>query len=182
VPESIPARIAPLEPPYEPEAAERLAKWMPPGSDAEPLALSRTLVVHGELASRMRPLGAGILGHGLVDARLREVMIHRTCALCAHDLLRHRCGGRGTGAVGGALSGQLSESQRSPGLDGIWSAAGRTDSLSSRTWKGGRAVECTGLENRQAGNPRFGSSNLPPSVQDSARTGIAVRFVRTRWR
>jgi 4-carboxymuconolactone decarboxylase len=85
VPEPFPARIAPLEPPYEPEAAERLAKWMPPGSDAEPLALFRTLVVHGELASRMRPLGAGILGHGLVDARLREVMIHRTCALCGAE-------------------------------------------------------------------------------------------------
>ncbi len=35
---------------------------------------------------------------------------------------------------------------------------------SEHTWKGGRAVECTGLENRQAGNPRLGSSNLPPSV------------------
>lgn len=33
-----------------------------------------------------------------------------------------------------------------------------------RAGKGGRAVECTGLENRQAGNPRLGSSNLPPSV------------------
>jgi len=30
----------------------------------------------------MRPLGAGILGHGLVEPRLREVMIHRTCARC----------------------------------------------------------------------------------------------------
>ncbi len=30
--------------------------------------------------------------------------------------------------------------------------------------KGGRAVECTGSENRQAGNPRLGSSNLPPSA------------------
>ena len=31
-------------------------------------------------------------------------------------------------------------------------------------WKGGRAVECSGLENRQAGNPRLGGSNPPPSV------------------
>jgi hypothetical protein len=27
----------------------------------------------------------------------------------------------------------------------------------------------TGLENRQAGNPRLGSSNLPPSVFDQPR-------------
>lgn len=83
--ESAAPRIAPLEPPYEAAAAEQLAKWMPPGSDAEPLALFRTLVLHGDLAARMRPLGAGILGHGLVDPRLREVMIHRTCALCGAE-------------------------------------------------------------------------------------------------
>jgi hypothetical protein len=28
----------------------------------------------------MRPLGAGILGHGLVEPREREIVIHRTCA------------------------------------------------------------------------------------------------------
>ena len=33
-----------------------------------------------------------------------------------------------------------------------------------RARKGGRAVECTGLENQQAGNTRFGGSNPPPSV------------------
>jgi alkylhydroperoxidase family enzyme len=59
-----------------------LAKWMPPASDAEPLRLFRTLAVHEQLMSRMRPLGAGILGSSAhVEAQLREVMIHRTCAL-----------------------------------------------------------------------------------------------------
>jgi 4-carboxymuconolactone decarboxylase len=44
--------------------------------------LFRTLNVHAELASRMRPLGAGILGGtATVPATLREVVIHRTCAL-----------------------------------------------------------------------------------------------------
>ena len=57
-----------------------LRKWMPPGSDADPLALFRTLAVHPDLASRMRVVGAGILGHGLVEPREREVVIHRTCA------------------------------------------------------------------------------------------------------
>jgi 4-carboxymuconolactone decarboxylase len=73
-------RIAPLEPPYTPEASALLAKWMPPGGDVEPLALFRTLAVHDQLASRMRPLGAGILGHGRLDPRDREIVIHRTCA------------------------------------------------------------------------------------------------------
>src|SRR5919197_3653074 len=73
-------RIAPLEPPYEPEIEAALRKWMPPGSETEPLKLFRTLNVHEELASRMRPLGAGILGHGRVDPREREIVIQRTCA------------------------------------------------------------------------------------------------------
>lgn len=73
-------RIAPLEPPYDDETAEILRKWMPPGADVEPLKLFRTFAVHPDLAARMRPLGAGILGHGLVDPREREIVIHRTCA------------------------------------------------------------------------------------------------------
>lgn len=73
-------RIAPVEPPYSPETDVMLKKWMPPGSDLEPLALFRTLVVHDELAARMRPLGGGILGHGRIEPREREIVIHRTCA------------------------------------------------------------------------------------------------------
>jgi 4-carboxymuconolactone decarboxylase len=76
------ARIAPLQPPYAPGVAAMLAKWMPPASEAEPLRLFRTLAVHEQLMSRMRPLGAGILGAAATVApQLREVMIHRTCAL-----------------------------------------------------------------------------------------------------
>jgi alkylhydroperoxidase family enzyme len=75
-------RIAPLAPPYAPDVDAALAKWMPPDSAIEPLLLFRTLMVHETLASRMRPLGAGILGAtATVPPRLREVVIHRTCAL-----------------------------------------------------------------------------------------------------
>jgi 4-carboxymuconolactone decarboxylase len=75
-------RIAPLQPPYAPDIEAALAKWMPPNSPLEPLALFRTLMVHEQLAARMRPLGAGILGaNATVPALLREVVIHRTCAL-----------------------------------------------------------------------------------------------------
>jgi 4-carboxymuconolactone decarboxylase len=73
-------RIAPLQPPYEQAIETMLQKWMPPGSPTEPLALFRTLGVHDHLASRMRPLGAGILGHGLLEPREREIVIHRACA------------------------------------------------------------------------------------------------------
>jgi 4-carboxymuconolactone decarboxylase len=73
-------RIAPLEAPYQPEIAALLRKWMPPGEEVEPLRLFRTLAVHDELASRMRPVGSGILGHGRLPARDRELLIHRTCA------------------------------------------------------------------------------------------------------
>jgi alkylhydroperoxidase family enzyme len=78
-------RIAPLSPPYEPEIEAQLRKWMPPGAPMEPLALFRTLYLHPELAARMRPLGAGILGHGLIEPREREIMILRTCARCGAE-------------------------------------------------------------------------------------------------
>jgi 4-carboxymuconolactone decarboxylase len=73
-------RIAPLAPPYRPEIETLLNKWMPPDSGIDPLGLFRTLAVHDELMSRMRPLGAGILGHGRIEPRERELVIHRTCA------------------------------------------------------------------------------------------------------
>src|SRR4051794_37492696 len=79
-------RIEPLQPPYEPGVAEQLGRWMPSGAEIDPLALFRTLNVHGELASRMRPLGAGILGsHATVPLPLRELMIDRTCALAGAE-------------------------------------------------------------------------------------------------
>jgi alkylhydroperoxidase family enzyme len=59
-----------------------LQKWMPPDAGIEPLRLFRTLAVHESLFARMRPLGAGILGHGLLEPRVRELMILRTCARC----------------------------------------------------------------------------------------------------
>jgi alkylhydroperoxidase family enzyme len=75
------ARIPPVEPPYAPDTEQMLQKWMPPGADVEPLKLFRTLAVHPELMSRMRPLGAGILGSTTVAPRDRELVILRTTAL-----------------------------------------------------------------------------------------------------
>jgi alkylhydroperoxidase family enzyme len=73
------ARIKPLEPPYEPNVEEYLTKLMPPG--IEPLKLFRTLAVHFDLASRMRPLGAGLLAHNTIEPRERELVILRTTAI-----------------------------------------------------------------------------------------------------
>jgi 4-carboxymuconolactone decarboxylase len=78
-------RIAPIEPPYDPETEAQLMKWMPPGAATPPLVLFRTLFVNPELSSRMRPLGAAILGHGLIDPREREIVILRTCARCGAE-------------------------------------------------------------------------------------------------
>jgi len=75
-------RIEPLTPPYEPTTEATLVKWMPPGSPLPPLALFRTLARHPMLFDRMRPLGAGLRGHGMLPARIRELIVLRTSARC----------------------------------------------------------------------------------------------------
>src|ERR1022692_4333412 len=56
---------------------------MPPGSKIAPLKLFRTLVRSPEISSRLRALGAGILGpRSLIAPRDREILVHRTAALC----------------------------------------------------------------------------------------------------
>lgn len=78
-------RIPPIEPPYDAETESMLMKWMPPGAQVEPLRLFRTLMVNPELAGRMRPLGAKLLGKPAVDPREREVVIHRATARCGAE-------------------------------------------------------------------------------------------------
>ena len=73
-------RIAPLEPPYEPQVAETLRRMMPPG--VEPLRLFRTVAHNPVVLERFRTIGAYILNFGRVDALDREILLHRTCARC----------------------------------------------------------------------------------------------------
>ncbi|MFF3604046.1 carboxymuconolactone decarboxylase family protein [Streptomyces sp. NPDC002463] len=73
-------RIEPLAPPYTSAVDQALRRWMPPGVPHEPLALFRVLHRNPELASRMFALGAGLLGHGLLPAADREVVIARVTA------------------------------------------------------------------------------------------------------
>ncbi|HJS95971.1 MAG TPA: carboxymuconolactone decarboxylase family protein [Solirubrobacteraceae bacterium] len=119
-----PPRIAPLEPPYEPDTERTLEKWMPPDSGIEPLRLFRTLAVHESLFSRMLPLGAGILGHGLIEQRLREVMILRTCARCGAE---YEWGVHATffGESVGLTPAEIAATVRSGADDPVWSAAER---------------------------------------------------------
>lgn len=73
-------RIPPLEPPYEAQLAETLKRMMPPG--VEPLKLFRTVAVNPGVLERFRSTGTYLLNFGTVEARDREVVLHRTCALC----------------------------------------------------------------------------------------------------
>src|SRR5689334_19234417 len=75
------ARIAPMEPPSDPEVAEELARWTPRGAPTPPLAPSRTLPRHLPLAQAMLPLGKYLLGRtAALGVREREVVVQRVCA------------------------------------------------------------------------------------------------------
>lgn len=114
-------RIAPLQPPYTSEIDAALRKWMPPGADVEPLKLFRTLNVHEQLASRMRPLGAGILGHGRVAPREREIVIHRTCARAGAEY-EWGVHALAYGRPLGLSDAQLAATVHSDAHDAAWSA------------------------------------------------------------
>jgi 4-carboxymuconolactone decarboxylase len=119
MPEQTP-RIAPLQAPYPPDVEAMLAKWMPPASDAEPLRLFRTLAVHEQLMGRMRPLGAGILGAtATVAPELREVMIHRTCALTGAEY-EWGVHALAFGAPLGQSEAQLRSTVHGDAEDGCW--------------------------------------------------------------
>ena len=139
-------RIAPIEPPYEPEIEEALLRWMPPGAPFEPLKLFRTLMVHPELASRMRPLGAALLGHPTVEPREREIVIHRATARAGaeYEWGVHVIGfGRPLGLTGE----QLAATARGTADDPAWSDRDRllvrlvdelhdTATVSDELWSG----------------------------------------------
>ena len=74
-------RIAPLEPPYPADVAERLERMMPPG--VPPIALFRTFAKNLPMTQAMAGWGAYELGRWIsVSMREREIVIDRTCARC----------------------------------------------------------------------------------------------------
>ena len=74
-------RIAPLDPPYEPDVQKLFDLVMPEGVD--PLLLFRTLARSGRVFPRF--MRAGVLDRGPVDIRDRELVIHRTTARCGAE-------------------------------------------------------------------------------------------------
>lgn len=76
------ARIAPVEPPYEPDVAERLRAMMPVDQDA--IALFRTFVRNLPMSDAMGRWGGYELSRRLsLTFRDREIVIDRTTARCA---------------------------------------------------------------------------------------------------
>jgi alkylhydroperoxidase family enzyme len=70
-----------VEPPFDAEVAEELARWMPRNAPIPPLALFRTLARHLPLAQAMLPLGKYLLGRtATIGVREREIVIQRVCA------------------------------------------------------------------------------------------------------
>jgi alkylhydroperoxidase family enzyme len=77
------ARIAPVEPPFDPTVDAELKRWMPPNAPLDPLRLFRTLARHVPLAGAMHPLGSFLLSRRFaLGKREREVVIDRVCARC----------------------------------------------------------------------------------------------------
>jgi len=77
----LPARIAPARPPFEPEVQAWLDRTMPAGKP--PLALFTTLARDTRLFVKF--FSAGLLDRGHLTLRQREVVIHRTSALCGSE-------------------------------------------------------------------------------------------------
>lgn len=69
-------RIAPAEPPYEPQIAAELARIMPPGMP--PLVLFRTMAKSPRVFAKM--FAGGLLDKGPLGLRQREIVIDRTTA------------------------------------------------------------------------------------------------------
>lgn len=73
-------RLAPLNPPYDPEIARTLTRMMPPGQ--EPLKLFRTVAHNRHMLDKLRSTGSYLLNFGTLDPADRELVIQRTCARC----------------------------------------------------------------------------------------------------
>jgi alkylhydroperoxidase family enzyme len=74
-------RVAPLEPPYPEKTRALFDRVMPEGM--EPLLLFRTLASCPRIFPRF--MRAGVLDRGPLPIRERELVIHRTTALCGAE-------------------------------------------------------------------------------------------------
>ncbi len=72
-------RIAPLDPPNDPNVEEALKRLMG-GFDVEPLKLFRTIAHHRQILERFRQIGSTLLSKTTLDHVERETVIHRVTA------------------------------------------------------------------------------------------------------
>jgi 4-carboxymuconolactone decarboxylase len=84
MPTSATPRVRPLEPPYEAEIQHTLERMMG-GLEVEPLKLFRVVAHNQRFLDKFRSTGTYLLNFGTVDALEREIVIHRTCALCGSE-------------------------------------------------------------------------------------------------
>ncbi len=121
MPTTTQSRITPLNPPYSADVDSVLNQLMPPGSQVEPLLLFRTLAHNLDLSSRMRPLAAGLLAHGTLEARDRETVILRVCARCGAE---YEWGVHVTffGQMVGFTQATINATVLTPFADPVWSA------------------------------------------------------------
>src|SRR3954466_6958877 len=75
------ARIASAPAPFPPEIQAAFDRTMPPGQP--PLVLFTTLARDPRLFGKF--FGAGLLDRGHLSLRQREIVIHRTTALCRSE-------------------------------------------------------------------------------------------------
>lgn len=75
-------RLPPLEPPYDTATTAALRRLMGGADDVPPLTLFRTIAHHPALLDRFRQIGSTVLSFGTLEARDRELLIHRTTARC----------------------------------------------------------------------------------------------------
>ena len=119
------ARVAPVEPPFEPAVAEELKRWMPPNTPLDPLRLFRTLARNVPLARAMHPLGSFFLSRRFaLGKREREIVIERVTARCGCE---YEWGVHATayGARVGLNDAQLAATVRGGDDDPAWSARDR---------------------------------------------------------
>jgi alkylhydroperoxidase family enzyme len=76
-----PGRIAPAQPPFEPEIQSALERIMPQG--VPPLVLFTTLARNPRVFQRF--MAGGLLDKGSIGLREREIMIDRTTARCGSE-------------------------------------------------------------------------------------------------
>jgi alkylhydroperoxidase family enzyme len=115
------SRIEPVEPPYEPEIADQLARMMPGG--AEPIRLFRLFVRNLPMAQAMSGWGSYELGRQLsLSLREREIVIDRTCARtgCEYEWGVHVAVFAGRAGLGAAQIGSLTHGSAA---DPCWNTA-----------------------------------------------------------